>query len=196
MSPNPLVFQFANETSFFKVPIFSNKNISLTELHNLLPFSPVPESPDYWHQHKWTWSIRKNDMGIKYSNKQLHTSCAMVQEQTCLSHPPPQGKVSSWCPPAPKHLLWHKMECSKCTLWACELPPEATFLNSFYINSSNWWLVESGLKTNFLWHKTEWKNPGSCNSADDALLPSLRKEERKEKGEQCVRHSLNACIRP
>ena len=123
VSPNPLVFQFANETSFFKVPIFSNKNISLTELHNLLPFSSVPESPDYWHQHKWTWSIRKNDMGIKYSNKQLHTSCDMVQEQTCLSHPPPQGKVSSWCPPAAKHLLWHKMECSKCTLWASPRQP-------------------------------------------------------------------------
>ena len=27
--------------------------------------------------------------------------------------------------------------------------PQATFLNSFYFNSSSWWLVESGLKTQF-----------------------------------------------
>ena len=38
--------------------------------------------------------MRKNDMGIKYSSKQLHTSCDMVQEQTWATLPKEKSVVA------------------------------------------------------------------------------------------------------
>ena len=61
-------------------------------------------------------------MGIKSSNKQLHTSCDMVQEQTCLSHPPPPPKEKSV---AGVHLLPNIFFDTKWSVQSvpCELPP-------------------------------------------------------------------------